>query len=149
MDGSAETPVRCNENVETLLLLLLGLTFSSWINVIEESASSYSVSTGSLERITLKWDIKSTLRSRSALAYLAAATIFMDFVIFWIFLTDFRRIEMSWKKSYDQKWINLQGSKAGLLLYNGSRGLSEKTRSLAEHGFSLKLYVTIKIDKKR
>lgn len=32
------------------------------------------------------------LRDRSALAYLAAATIFMDLVIFWIFLTDLSRM---------------------------------------------------------
>lgn len=44
------------------------------------------------------WKVKliiCTFKSRSALAYLAAATIFMDLVIFWMFLTDLRRIEMS------------------------------------------------------
>lgn len=33
-------------------------------------------------------------KSRSALVYLAADTIFIDLVIFWMFLTDLRRIEM-------------------------------------------------------
>ena len=36
-------------------------------------------------------------RSLSALANLAADTIFMDWVIFWMFLTDFSLMAMSFK----------------------------------------------------
>ncbi len=40
---------------------------------------------------------RACLRSLSARANLAAETIFMDCVIFWMFLTDLRRMEMSFR----------------------------------------------------
>ena len=36
-----------------------------------------------------------TFKSRSALAYFAADTIFIDCVIFWMFLTDLRRMAIA------------------------------------------------------
>lgn len=109
MNGTTETTVRCNGN-DQLVVSSAFLSFGG-TRLIEKGLEKYRTRTEnqiqarSCNKVWLQTNMlvrQNTLTpspygrawrsSRSALAYFAADTIFMDCVIFWMFVTDLRRI---------------------------------------------------------